>query len=103
MRWYGCLVLAGCVNTATEIEIVEGSATVHPNDQIQFRAVLPGGATIECGGHWLVNAVEGGSMLFGRIDACGHYVAPAAFPAGLVELEVEGTFPGRGDCLDCTE
>lgn len=93
------LTLAACTPEA-RLEIAEGSVDniehgwVHPGDAIAWQAHFDG-VVLDCGGTWLVNGLVGGSALVGEIDACGHYVAPAAFPPGLFAIEIEAIFPGR--------
>jgi hypothetical protein len=84
------------------LELIEGSddnhlGTVHPADQVAYRAHL-GERDFDCGGTWIVNGLVGGSAELGTIDTCGHYTAPAVFPDGLVGVQIEAIFPGHVGC-----
>ncbi len=98
--------LGGC-GPDCMLQIAEGSddnrgGLVHQGDRIVFEARFEG-ETLTCGGHWLVNHIEGGSPGFGLIDPCGVYQAPAAFPTGIVELQIEAIFPGRAEAVEGCE
>jgi hypothetical protein len=100
MRWLALLALAGGCGGDCYLELIEGSddnhdGLVHQGDRLRFRAHLDG-RTVECGGIWLVNGIVGGSPGFGTIDECGNYEAPAAFPTGIVAVEIEAFFPSLG-------
>jgi len=45
---------------------------------------------------WFVNEIPGGNPMLGTIDATGLYTAPAAPPAGRVEVKVVSRHDGRG-------
>ena len=100
MRAIAVVLTLGACTPEARLEIAEGSVDniehrwVHPGDAIAWQFHLDG-VVLDCGGTWLVNDLVGGSELVGTIDACGHYVAPAAFPPGMFAVEVEAVFPGR--------
>ena len=96
------VALAACYDPDCYLEIADGSqdnidGIVHPADVIGFQAHV-GERRFDCGGLWIVNGLVGGSEGLGTIDSCGHYVAPASFPAGLVAVEIEAIFPGHTGC-----
>ena len=87
-----------------EMDVVEGSTKVHPDDAVSLRARYgdwesgPG----HCGGLWYVARVLGGNDEVGTIDDCGHYQAPAAFTPGLQRILVEATdWELPNGCADC--
>jgi hypothetical protein len=97
-----CLALAaGCEPCELSFAKSNGSdkRVVSPRVEVRFTACIDG-QNLTCGGHWLVNGIEGGSDIFGRIDSCGSYVAPATFADGLATLEFTAVFPGASSRCD---
>jgi hypothetical protein len=99
------LLYTGCHQC--EIEVVAGDTTtpgnrnvIHANDRLALRACIAD-RELTCGGHWLVNGIEGGSPTFGTIDNCGNYAAPASFPDTLAAIEIVADFPGLETCPNC--
>jgi hypothetical protein len=100
LSWPALLALVAGCGRDCYLELIEGSddnhdGLVHQGDQLRFRAHLDD-ETVECGGIWLVNGIVGGSPGFGTIDECGNYAAPAVYPTGIVEVEIEMFLPSLG-------
>lgn len=90
-----------------EITGTPAGSIVRPGDVFDLHASIPlidvDFGPNDCGGHWYVNHIEGGSPEVGTIDSCGHYVAPASFVAGFENIFIEMTDWDmvHGGCADC--
>lgn len=104
MRWIALLLLAACNGASLEIvsdDVDDPAGWLHPGEHLRFRLHLRD-RDVDCGAHWYANDVEGGSAIFGTIDDCGRYTAPAAFDPGLVEIVIQGLVVGEDEtCFEC--